>query len=159
MRRLFGELLVASMKDPRIFLLCGDVGYGILDECFASWPARCYNMGAAEQAMVGAAVGLSYEGKLPICYTITPFLLYRPYEWLRNYVEWEEEPANIRLVGSGRKAEYKKEGYTHWSYDQEDVLDTLQALRTFFPDTKKQLEKEWKDFLHGGAAYLSLSRA
>ena len=156
MRRRFGNLLADTMRDERVYLLAGDVGFGVLDAAFAAAPDRAFNMGAAEQAMIGAAVGLISEGKIPICYTITPFLLYRPYEWLRNYVQ--EEGAPLKLVGVGRGGDYASLGYTHWCFEQRRFLELLPRIRTYFPESVAELETMWPEFLNDGPAYLNLRR-
>ena len=157
MRRRFGELMARAMDDPRVYLLAGDVGFGVLDAAFKAAPDRCFNMGASEQAMIGAAVGMTYEGKIPICYTITPFLLYRPFEWLRNYCQNEGAP--IKLVGSGRDRDYLDAGYTHWCEEQAQVLACLPKIRTFMPGSPAMLEGMWHSFLSTtDPAYLNLSR-
>ena len=157
MRRRFGELMAQAMDNPNIYLLAGDVGFGVLDAAFKAAPERAFNMGASEQAMIGAAVGMTYEGKIPVCYTITPFLLYRPFEWLRNYCQIEGAP--IKLVGSGRDDDYKDAGFTHWSHEQVKVLSTLPRIRVFWPQSAEMLGAMWSDFLTSPEpAYLSLSR-
>ena len=84
MRRFFVEQLSDVMEvDDSIIVLLGDLGYGIFDKLRDRFPNRCINVGAAEQLMVGSAVGISLKNKIPICYSITPFLLYR----LRSYLQ------------------------------------------------------------------------
>lgn len=157
MRKLFGKLLAETMHDKRVRLLAGDVGFGVLDEAFRAAPDRCWNMGAAEQAMVGAAVGMTYEGKIPICYTITPFMLYRPFEWLRNYCQIEKAP--IKLVGVGRDDDYKSLGYTHWCFEQRAVLNVLDGIHGFFPSDEDDLKLIWPAFMKAtGPVYLNLRR-
>ena len=152
MRKLFGKLLADEMrKNPNIYLLAGDVGYGVLD---MSLP-NCYNMGASEQAMIGAAVGLSYEGKIPICYTITPFLLRRPYEWIKHYLI--DEGANVKLVGSGRDRDYGHLGSTHWCEEDDILIPTFGKVKCYWPsDTIEPWL--WGNFLAPGPAYLNLRR-
>ncbi len=157
MRRRFGELIAKAVERPDVRLLAGDVGFGVLDAAFKAAPSQCFNMGASEQAMIGAAVGMTYEKLIPVCYTITPFLLYRPFEWLRNYCEIEGAP--VKLVGSGRGKDYLDAGYTHWSEEQLKVLESLPRIRKFMPETAADLDTMWTDFLHGPEpAYLSLRR-
>lgn len=157
MRKLLGELLADTMHDQRVRLLAGDVGFGVLDKAFQAAPSRCWNMGAAEQAMVGAAVGMTYEGLKPICYTITPFMLYRPFEWLRNYCEIERAP--IKMVGVGRDDDYKSLGYTHWCFEQKKVLDVFPSIQTFFPSTDAELQNVWGAFMSAECpVYLNLRR-
>jgi len=81
--------------------------------------------------MIGAAVGLSYSGYTPICYSITPFLLYRPFEMIRNYVDHEN--LNIKLVGSGRDKDYDHDGFTHHAEDDLIVLKSLENIRMYKP--------------------------
>ena len=91
MRRRFQELLTEEMaKNEDIFLLVGDVGYRVFDHLREDYPDRVINPGAAEQLMIGMGVGLAMEGKIPVCYSITPFVLYRPFEFIRNYLHHEQ---------------------------------------------------------------------
>ena len=155
MRKQFGILLADEMRrNSDIWLLAGDVGYGVLDMTLPN--AR--NMGAAEQLMIGAAVGLTYEGKIPVCYAITPHLLLRPAEWIRNYLGYEFAP--VKLVGAGRDMEYGNLGYTHWCVEDDNLLETIApSVQRFYPDDKAQLKRIWEDFLYGpGPAYLNLRR-
>ena len=66
-------------NDGNIYLLTGDLGYGLWDEIKKEFPDRYINTGAAEQALIDIAVGLALDGKIPFVYSITTFLLYRPF--------------------------------------------------------------------------------
>ena len=57
-----------------IFLIVGDVGYGVFDKFKEDFSERFINPGASEQLMVGMASGLAMDGKIPIVYSITPFI-------------------------------------------------------------------------------------
>jgi len=121
MRKTFANYLFDEMKsNPKIMVITADIGYGILDKLRESFPDRVINVGSSEMLMVGIAVGLSYEGYIPICYTISSFLLYRPFEMIRNYVNYEN--LNIKLVGSGRDKDYIHDGITHWMEDDVKVV-------------------------------------
>ena len=105
MRKLFSQLLHKEMsRDERIVLITGDLGYGLWDRIRIDYPDRFYNVGSAEQLMVGTACGFAMEGMKPLCYSITPFLLYRPFELIRNYLDHEEIP--VKLIGGGRDDDY-----------------------------------------------------
>jgi len=134
MRNLFAELLFKEMEtNDKIVLITADIGYGVLDKIMNSFPDRFYNVGSSESLMIGVAVGFCYEGFLPICYTITPFLLYRPFEMIRNYVNYEK--LNIKLVGSGRDKDYIHCGHTHWSEDDVNVVtNCFQNIKIYKPD-------------------------
>ena len=101
MRRTFRDQLESEMREnDKITLLVGDVGYGLFDSTRKEFPDRVINAGASEQLMIGMAVGMAMEGIIPVAYSITPFVLYRPFEVIRNYVNEENIP--VKLVGSGR---------------------------------------------------------
>lgn len=140
-RGWFGRALYFEMQaNPDIFLLTGDLGFGLFDLHQRDFPGRFINCGAAECGMVGAAVGLSISGKkiIPFCYSITPFLLYRPFEWLRNLVNHERIP--VRLVGSGLDFDYGHDGITHHACDAKKVLALLPAIVTYFPETPEAIQ-------------------
>jgi transketolase len=121
MRKEFASFLFDEMyKNDKIIIITADIGYGILDAIRQTFPERVINVGSAENLMIGIAVGLSYEGYLPICYTITSFLLYRPFEMIRNYINYEK--LNIKLVGSGRDRDYSHDGFTHWAEDDVNIV-------------------------------------
>ena len=63
-----------------IVVLTGDLGYGLWDKIRIDYPDRFWNVGSSEQLMMGMASGMAMDGKIPFVYSITPFLLYRPFE-------------------------------------------------------------------------------
>ncbi len=124
-------------KDNDIYLLVGDLGYRVFDVHREDFPDRVINCGASEQAMMDMAVGMAYEGKKPFVYSITNFLLYRPFETLRTYVNYEKLP--VRLIGSGRDQDYAHDGVSHWSQDAKQILTTLPHIKQYWPDDKKEI--------------------
>lgn len=138
MRKTFAtSLLDHAMKDKRIILLTGDLGYVMWDEFQHLLPDQYINCGASEQGMMDIAVGLSYAGKIPVVYSITPFLLYRPFETIRTYVDYEK--LNIKLIGSGRADDYKHDGYSHNASDECGILSNLRNIRQMYPKTKEDV--------------------
>ena len=84
MRRKFGKILNnLAKKDKKIILLVGDIGYGIFDDFRKEHPKRFINLGICEQSLIGFASGLALEGLKPWVYTITPFLIERPFEQIK----------------------------------------------------------------------------
>lgn len=133
-RQLFASLLHEQMtKNPAIVVITADLGFGILDKIRADFPDRFWNVGAAEQAAVGIAVGMALSGKIPVVYSITPFLLYRPFEWIRNYLDHENIP--VKLVGTGRDKDYLHDGFTHWAEDDLRFMALFNNIACWWPDT------------------------
>ena len=96
MRKLLSELLHKTFKEnPDVWLVTADLGFGVLDKVREDFPDRAVSVGASEQLMVGAAIGLAQSGKIPLCYSITPFLLFRPYEFHRLYLDHENVPVKL----------------------------------------------------------------
>lgn len=158
MRKLFGSLIYDEMeRNPKIYLLTADLGFGVLDKCKETFKDRFYNTGAAEQLLIGIGIGLAESKKIPICYSITPFLLYRPFEFLRNYVNYENIP--VKLVGAGRNKDYSHDGISHWADDDEQVLSSLSNIKIFKPKSEDELVAMLPEFLYAKQpAYLNLKR-
>lgn len=138
MRKTFAEELYKQMSENRnIVVLLGDLGFGMFDKIRKDYKSRVFNCGASEQAMMGMAVGMSYEGKIPMVYSITNFLLYRPFETIRNYIDHEK--ANVKLIGSGRDNDYAHDGYSHQCKDAKQVLECFPSIQQFWPETKEEI--------------------
>src|SRR5664280_2549925 len=139
MRETFAKELGAYMLiEPRAWLILGDVGYGIFDDHRKIFPERVINVGAAEFSALAIAVGLAMEGKIPFVYTITPFLLYRGAEVIRNYIHHEKIP--VKLIGSGRSKDYEKDGYSHCCYDDLALFkEIFYNVKNYRPEKKEDI--------------------
>ncbi len=158
MRKECIELLEKEMRvNKDIFLITADLGFGILDNIRDQHRDRFYNVGAAEQLMIGVGIGLADSGRIPVCYSMSSFLLYRPFEFHRNYVNEENIP--VKLIGSGRDRDYSHDGFSHWAHDDEQVLSSLPNIQIFKPKTIEELETEFREFLYNEKpSYLNLTR-
>lgn len=132
-----GCLYNEMINGPDIFLIVGDLGYGVFDKIRDNFPNRFYNVGASEQAAVGICVGLALENRKPFFYSITTFLLYRCFETIRNYISHEQ--IAVRMVGSGRDFDYQHDGFSHHSHDAKGILNKLPHIRKLWPVTKEQI--------------------
>ena len=138
MRRIFADILYQQMtQNENIWVITADLGYKMWDKIRDDYPRRFLNVGASEQAMMGMAVGLALEGKIPVVYSITPFLLYRSFETIRNYVNHEQIP--VKLIGSGRGKDYEHDGFSHWAQEDRDVLKILSHIESRWPESNDEL--------------------
>jgi transketolase len=158
MRKECAQLLLDEMSvNDRIRVVTADLGFGILDHIRNAYPDRFYNVGAAEQLMIGVAIGMAEEGLIPVCYSMSSFLLYRPFEFLRNYVNYENIP--VKLLGSGRDRDYSHDGITHWAHDDEEVLSSLSNIEVYKPAGLEELAIDFTDWIDSAKpAYLNLMR-
>jgi len=156
MRRTFKDLLHKEMSTNKdIVVLIGDVGYGMFDKIRDDYPDRALNVGASEQLMIGMGVGLALENKIPVCYSITPFVLYRPFEFIRNYLSHEQIP--VKLVGGGRNEDYGPCGFSHYASEDKQVLSAIGGIDMYHPETKDDINIE--EFLYSKTpAYINLRR-
>ena len=157
-RGYFAHELLEQMKDKRIYLLLGDLGYKVFDKHRELYPDRVINCGASEQAMMDIAVGLAYEGKIPVVYSITPFLLYRPLETIRTYINYEKLP--VKMIGSGRNKDYHIDGISHFSEDDREIMATFRNIQCYHPERKENINKDFmrKILYNGQATYINLTR-
>ena len=137
MRRKFGKLInELAKKDNKIVLLVGDIGYGIFDDFRKNHPKKFFNMGICEQSLIGTASGMALEGLKPWVYTITPFLIERPFEQIK--LDIDQQKANVKLVGF---ADYPSLGPTHSELDAKKLSKLFKNIKSFFPKDSKETEK------------------
>lgn len=158
MRKEFSEILFKKMSDDnKIVIITGDLGYGLWDKIRINYPDRFYNVGSSEQLMLGMACGMAMEGKLPFVYSITPFAIYRPFEFIRNYVDHEKLP--VKIIGGGRDKDYGYLGFSHWAEEDKLVMSVFQNITTLHPETNKELlEKSDIIFDKRTPVYLNLRK-
>ena len=132
MRNKFASDLYELMKkDQNIILITADLGYKMFDRIRDDFPNQFYNVGAAEQVMMDIAVGMAMCGKIPVVYSITPFLIFRAMESIRNYIDHEKIP--VVMVGSGRGKDYETEGFSHDATD-DVILKSFKNIVFLSPD-------------------------
>jgi len=144
MRKVFIQsLLKLASTDERVMLLTGDLGYLVLEEFIERFPKQFLNVGAAEQNMLGLATGLAESGFIPYVYSITPFAVLRPFEFIRNGPVHHKLP--VRIVGVGQGVEYGFNGYSHFGLEDVGVLRTQPGMTIIAPaddaQTKTAIEK------------------
>lgn len=140
------ELYNQMIKNPNIWVVTGDLGYKMFDFIRRDFPDRFINVGAAEQSMIGIAIGLALRNKIPFVYSITPFLIYRPFEALRNYLHYENIP--IKLVGGGRGQDYKHDGISHWADEDKEIMSILKNIQSRWPEEKEEIPALIKEMVN-----------
>jgi transketolase len=157
-RKIFAQLLLNEMKtNEDIYLVTGDLGYGLWDEIRDIFPNKFFNVGSSEMVMMGIGIGLAMEGKIPYVYSITPFAIYRPFEMIRNYLDHENIPVNI--IGGGRDQDYGYLGFSHWSSDDKRIMSSFDNIKIYHPETEDELISAFKySTTKTKATYINLKR-
>jgi transketolase len=139
MRTNFAKMLFdEAIKNPKIMLLTGDLGYGVWDEFKEKLPRQFINCGVAEQTMIGIAGGLSSQNKKVFVYSIANFPTFRCLEQIRNDLVYMENNVSIVSVGAGFA--YGPQGYTHHGIEDISIMRCLGNLKIYSPADKTELE-------------------
>jgi len=125
-----------ARKDSRIILLTGDLGYMAIEPFANEFPDRFYNVGVAEQNMLGVATGLAEAGYIPFVYSIATFVSMRPYEFIRNGAILHKLP--VRIVGIGGGFEYGLNGITHFSVEDIGIFRVQPSITLIAPSDYEQ---------------------
>lgn len=153
MRRRFGKIITElAKKDKKIILIVGDIGYGIFDEFRKKFPKRFFNLGICEQSIIGAAAGMSLEGLKPWVYTITPFLIERPFEQVK--LDIDQQNVDVKLVGY---ADYPALGPTHAELNAKKIMNLFKNIKSYYPRDSAQTEKFiYESYQNIGPNFISL---
>ncbi len=155
MRREFGRVITELAEGDRaVYLLVGDIGYGIFDAFRSKFPERFINLGICEQSLIGVAAGMALEGLKPYVYTITPFLIERPFEQIK--VDIDQQRVNVKLVGY---ADYPDLGPTHAELNGPKLMSLFKNINSYFPRNAAETRQSLYDsYTSDKPAFISLKK-
>jgi transketolase len=130
------ELCRLAEEDPSIVVLTGDLGYRAIDAFADRFPDRFFNVGVAEQNMIGLATGLAAAGMRPYAYSIATFASMRPYEFIRNGPVLHRLP--VRVIGIGGGLDYGHNGPTHFALEDLGAMRMQPGLTVLAPADAEQ---------------------
>ncbi|ASY20506.1 transketolase [Candidatus Planktophila vernalis] len=132
------NLMRLAHEDPDIFLIVGDLGYGVIEEFATTYPGRFLNAGISEQNMLGMAGGLAATGYKVFVYSIANFPTMRCLEQIRNDVAYHD--LNVTIVSVGAGFAYGTLGYSHFAVEDLAVMRVLPNLEIYSPGDTIELE-------------------
>lgn len=145
-------------RNSNVWLLCGDLGYSVLEPFVARMPGRYINIGVAEQNMIGIAAGIALSGKTVFVYSIGNFPTFRCLEQLRNDVCYHG--ADVKVVAVGGGFAYGNQGYTHHAIEDVAVMTALPRMEVFTPCDPMEVRSVTQLIAGSGRpSYLRLGRA
>jgi transketolase len=159
MRTAFIERLCElAEEDERIWLVCGDLGYSVLEAFSDRFPKRYLNAGVAEQNMTGIAAGLALTGKTVFTYSIANFPVMRCLEQIRNDVCYHN--LNVKIVSVGGGLAYGSHGYTHHGVEDIAVMSVMPNMTVIAPGDPIEARAATTALVETpGPAYLRLGKA
>ncbi|MBO4845819.1 MAG: transketolase [Lachnospiraceae bacterium] len=154
---VISELVELVKKDSHIYLICGDLGYVVLDKFKEAAPNNFLNSGIAEQNMTALAAGLAMEGNTVFTYSIGNFPTLRCIEQIRNDVCYHH--ANVKILAVGGGFVYGNQGVTHHATEDIAVMRALPTMRVYVPgDAYEAMECLKEAYEIPGPAYIRLAR-
>jgi transketolase len=146
-----------AAKDRDVWLLCGDLGYSVLESFQRQFPDRFLNIGVAEQNMAGIAAGLALCGKTVFIYSIGNFPTLRCLEQVRNDICYHV--ADVKVVSVGGGFAYGSQGYTHHAIEDVAIMGALPTMEIFVPCDPVEVRVATRMIATSGRpTYLRLSR-
>jgi len=155
MRREFGKVMTElAERDSRIYLITGDIGYEIFDKFREKFPERFMNIGICEQSIIGVSAGMALEGLKPYVYTITPFLIERPFEQIKLDIDYQN--VDVKLVGY---ADYPTLGPTHNEINANTLMGLFRNIKSYFPKNSRETrEFVLESYANHKPAFISLKK-
>jgi len=125
-------------EDEKIILLLGDIGVFGFRNSFKKFPERVYNIGILEQSTVSLAAGLSMTDLIPVVHTITPFVVERCVEQLKDDFCYQKLGGNFVSVGGSY--DYAALGCTHHCPADVGLLKMLPGMEIAVPGTAEEFD-------------------
>ena len=157
MRQAFADtMLSVGQEDARLVVMVGDISHGILKPFAAACPARYFNIGICEQAIVGMAAGMAKTGLLPVVHTIAPFLIERSFEQIK--LDFSYQKLGGTLVSVGAAFDYAGLGCSHHCYGDFALLKTLPGVQIIAPGSRAEFDALFRQtYANGRLTYFRLS--
>lgn len=132
-REAYGRVLVELGKDcPELVVLDADLSKSTKTAEFAKcYPDRFFDMGIAEQNMMGTAAGFALAGKIPCASTFAIFATGRAYDQVRNAIAYPG--LNVKIVATHAGVTVGEDGASHQTIEDISLMRTLPNMTVIVP--------------------------
>lgn len=154
----YGKGLAEIGKDKKVVVLDADLSGSTKSAVFCKkYPDRFFNLGIAEQDMIGTAAGFALSGKIPFASTFAVFANARAHDQIRVSVAYSN--LNVRVVGSHAGLLTGEDGPTHQAICDISTMRSMPNMAVIHPADGIEAEMATKYLLkHKGPVYLRLGR-
>lgn len=159
LRKEYGMYITeCAKKDARIFALEGDLCESTQSVIFKqNIPDRHFEMGIAEQNMVGVAAGLSTCGKIPIVHSFACFISMRACEQIRTTVCYPK--LNVKFFVSHGGVSVGSAGTTHHAIEDLAIMRAIPNMTVLVPGDVNEMKRVVDAALtHDGPVYIRLAK-
>ncbi|MBI5246914.1 MAG: transketolase family protein [Elusimicrobia bacterium] len=157
-RESFGEtILELAEKVPNLVVLDADLSKSTMTQPFMKkYPARHFEMGIAEQNMIGVAAGLALSGKIPVLTSFACFLIGRV-ESIRVSAAYNQ--TNMKLVGTHAGIGIGEDGTSQMGLEDVAAMRALPHMTILQPADHEETKQAVTWMLeHKGPVYIRLTR-
>jgi transketolase len=139
LRDVFGDYLVAKGKEQsEIIVIDADLSSSTRTNKFAkAYPNRFFNMGIAEQNMIGVALGFAISGKIPVVSGFSIFTTGRAWEFIRLACH---DNLNVKIITT-HGGIVGEDGSTHNALEDLSITASLPNLTVLVPSDNIELIK------------------
>ena len=158
-RQSYGEALAElGEENKNVVVLDADLSGATKTSIFAKeFPERFFDMGIAEQDMMGTGAGLSTFGKIPYVSTFAVFAAGRAYDQIRNTIAHTN--ANVKICATHAGITVGEDGATHQMLEDISMMRTLPNMMVMSPSDDVQTKWAIKEIANvNGPVYVRLSR-
>ncbi len=155
---IFGQaVLEAAEEDEKFILLTADLAtLSGMTKYIDKYPNQFYNIGIAEQNMIGISAGLAAEGFHPCATTYATFITMRSCEQIRHFCGYMKE--KIIVVGSGAGLSQGFAGNTHYTIEDLAVMRSIPNITIMSPADGASAVKQFELARKAeGAVYMRLT--
>lgn len=159
-RDAYGKTLVAlGEENENIVVLDADLSCSTKTQGFAKkFPQRFFNMGVAEQDLIGTAAGFALAGKIPFASSFAMFAVGRAWEVLRNSVAYPH--LNVKVCATHAGLTVGEDGASHQIIEDLAITRVMPGMTVLVPadglETDLIIRAAAK---HKGPVYVRLGRA
>ena len=149
---------ISPTSTPNCVVLDGDLANSTRADIFAdAHPDRFFEMGIAEQNMIGVAAGLATVGFVPWISTFAAFVAKRALDQIRVVVA--QPHLNVKLCGSYSGILTSKTGKTHQSVEDIAIFRAMPGVTTIVPADVVELGSAMRAMMENpGPVYLRVTR-
>ena len=148
-----------AVRLPNLSVVTADMAYLTgLERFKAAHPDKFYNVGIAEQNMIGVAAGMAKEGFVVFATTYATFITMRSYEQIRMNLGYMG--FNVKLVGTGAGVVMGMSGNSHYGIEDMALMRALPGMVVVSPcDGLEIVKAVFASAEHYGPVYLRLAGA
>ncbi len=158
-REAYGEALKEiGGKNEQIVVLDADLSKSTKTNVFAkAYPQRFFNVGIAEQNLVGTAAGLAASGKIPFVSTFAMFAAGRAFEQIRNSVCYPK--LNVKVAATHAGLTVGEDGASHQAIEDVSLMRSLPNMTVLVPADEEETRQAiaWATE-YQGPVYIRLGR-